>query len=624
MTARAHLTYLAGSGWTHLRPARPFLPRADWFRIGGGVVLAGVAGWLISLVAPEAAVLVNVGSFVGALVCVLPGHHNRVASVTAGLVLIDGGAIIGVLLRDLRFVVLVPLFFGLFVAGMARTVSVGAYMRLLFGSIVVPAAAELSSPAASDSRAWQALGAVAVGELIVAICACVGRPSRVFSEQRESVAELYRQLIALAGGGSSRFARARTLARESLELIVFLQFADARWLRTLVDAADEIAANVAANAAADDRRALQWVLDILTEASPQPLPDRLELSPGVALAVSAARGEARSRRRVPLGRLRPSDTIRFYGRELRDLRGSSFRFASRVALTGLICQVVGQFFVENLGNGLRYHGFWTLLAGCLMAMPDYHGTSGKVIARTTGSVLGAVLGTALSLIPFLQHGAAFAIVITVFVFGYLAARTISQGVLMVVVVGWLAFLLGGEPAAFTRTIDTIVGAVIAAVVFFILPTWNVDRLRVLFQQWCVQGRSALSAAVADTAGAGHPEEARADTIAITDLAHAQRRFARAAAAVPLEPRKDESPWPVADLPRIADTLDTSAVAILQLRRWPDSPAGDEMSDEVLVESFGEWFNALAAGVPATVPEPTAGPWRTLWHELTSLERLTRT
>ena len=313
--------------------------------------------------------------------------------------------------------------------------------------------------------------------------------------------------------------------------------------------------------------------------------------------------------------MRPAYTIHFLTTELRDVRGSTFRFALRVALTGVICQAVGEFAIADLG-GLPLHGFWTLLAGCLMAMPDYHDTSGRAIARTVGSVIGAVLGTALSLIPALQHGPPFVIVATAFVIAYLAARTTSQGVLMVVVVGWIAFILGGEAAAFTRTIDTIIGAAIATAVFFLLPTWNVDRLLLLLQRWCLAGRSAL---IATFAGDSNAAARTVERIAFADLYYAQQRFARAAATVPREPRKDESPWPPDALPSIADAMDQVVIALLRARR---TSAG---VDQAAVTAIAERFSAIGAQQPlsALIPAPGDARLRALGQSLEQLAECMR-
>lgn len=624
MITRTHLGYVAASAWQHSRPKAPSLPHGDWVRIGGGVVLAAIVAVFIGRLSPAGAVLVNVGSFFGALLSVLPRHHSRLVSVVAGIVLIDGGVAIGLVLRDQPAPALCILFAGLFVAGMARTVSVGAFLRLLFAAIAVCAAAELAHAAPDAEAAWRALGAFALGQVIVAACACIGHPRRSFGTQRDAAAELYRQLVALAEGQPTRFVRARTLARESVELIPLLELTTSRWIRILIDAADDIAAAEPLALRRDDVAALGWILDVLDAKAEQALPEGLDLSPGVALAVDAARtGRARSRGRALLSRVYPSNTIRFYLRELGDVRGNSFRFALRVAATGVICQAVGQFLIKDFG-GLPYHGFWTLLAGCLMVMPDYHGTVGKAIARTAGSIIGAVLGTALSLLPLLQTRPGFLIIVTLFVLGYLAARTISQGVLMIVVVGWLAFLLGGEAAGFTRAFDTVVAAFIAAVVFFALPTWNVDRLRWLFAEWCACGRAALTAAATATGSQTVPlaapdnPETRARRLAFTDLYHAQRRFALAAEAVPMEPRSSESPWPLAALPAIADVMDRIGLALLQFE-WLPHPA--DAGGLQQIERYAEWFSGLAAGNRASVQSPPEGPLRSLWIELDGLESL---
>lgn len=317
----------------------------------------------------------------------------------------------------------------------------------------------------------------------------------------------------------------------------------------------------------------------------------------------------------------PGSILGFYLREFRDMRGSTLRFALRLMLTGAICHLVGSYLIADIGPGLHFHGFWTVLAGCLMAMPDYHGTSGKAIARTVGSIVGALVGTALSLIPALQQPAPFLTMAALLVLAYLAARTMSQGMLMLVVVAWLAFVLGGEPAAFTRTLDTIVGAVIAAAVFFILPTWNVNIIRDLFQEWCDRGRTVLTTIAAGALSPG-PLASQLQGKAFDDLVHATRRFARAAEVVPLEPRNEESPWPIERLPLIADSLDRVAVSFLQLQRSADTRRGGPLADPQLIESFARAFSELGAGCAPHVPEPVPGPLQSLGNELRNLELLT--
>lgn len=594
---REHTAYVAESAWRHMKPKRPVLPPADRIRLGGGIILAAVLGVFVTGASPSGMVLVNVGSFFGALLVLLPHHHGRVASVIAGVVLVDGGSALGILLAGQPLVALLILFVGLFIAGMARAISVGAFMRLLFAAIAVCSVGELSRAAAHPSEAWLSLAAFAFGQIVVAICGCIGTNRRRFGAQRDAIAELYRQLIALAQGYEAHYVLARMRARELVEVIPTLEFADTRWIRRLVDLSDTIAADVSTSPRADDVQALEWVVEHVIGGEPAPLARNLDLTTDVAAAVSVLSTGPQPGHLPRLRAMTPTFTLRFLLGELRDTRGSTFRFALRVAITGVVCQAVGEFVFEGFG-GLPLHGFWVLLAGCLVAMPDYHDTSGRAIARTAGSVIGAVLGTALSLIPVLQQEPFFIIVCTLLVIAYLAARTVSQGMLMVVVVGWIAFMLGGEAAAFTRTFDTVIGAAIAAAVFFLLPTWNVDRLLVLLQRWCSYGRVALTTSFAadrDPSGAVQPLE----RVAFTNLYHAQHRFAYAAAAVPREPRQNESPWPVDTLPSIADSMDRVAIALLRARRMPQVSEADRAA----VAACAEWFGAIGERLPLPTPAP---------------------
>lgn len=602
MHANHHLRYLAHAAWAHTRPKRPWLPRADWIRLGGGMIVAAIVGASLAVTSPAAAVLINVGSFFGALISLLPRHHSRISAIVAGLVLVDGGAAIGVLLSDWPVVELVLLFVGLFIAGAARAVSVGAFMRLLFAAIAVCTTGEMAQAASAPKDAWLAMGAFIVGQVIVAGCACISRPGQSFSDQRTAVAELYRQMARLADGDDADFSAPRMQARVSVELIPLLQLNSARWIRTITDLSDGIAATVSTTPRPDDAHALRWISQCLTEQERQPLPDDLDVSEDVALAVDAVRSERFEHGSHRLRPFTPSDTTRLILRELRDPRGITFRFALRVAITGIVCQSVGEFLIENVGGGVPLHGFWTLLAGCLVAMPDFHDTTGRAIARTLGSVIGAILGSGLALVPGLQSGPGWSIVATLLVIGYLVARSVSQAVLMIVVVGWLAFILGGEAAGFTRAFDTLVGAVIAGIVFLILPTWNVHRLPSLFRQWCSMSRTALTVAVGAATSTSELAEDEERAV-FRDLYHVLRRFEHASAAVPNEPNMDKCPWPVESLTPITRCMDRIALNLMQLRQAAHhvTVSPDRM------EQFAEGFGELGTGQPVVIPEVDADP-----------------
>jgi hypothetical protein len=132
------------------------------------------------------------GSFFGALIALLPSHYSRTATVLAGVLIIDAGAAIGLLLTRWPLIALLVLFIGLFTAGMARPVSTGAYMGLLFAAIAVCAVGELARGTPDTSDQWLGLGAFVVGQVIVGACSCVALPNRSFADQRDATAELYR------------------------------------------------------------------------------------------------------------------------------------------------------------------------------------------------------------------------------------------------------------------------------------------------------------------------------------------------------------------------------------------------------------------------------------------------
>ncbi|MGK0552882.1 FUSC family protein, partial [Enterococcus faecalis] len=86
--------------------------------------------------------------------------------------------------------------------------------------------------------------------------------------------------------------------------------------------------------------------------------------------------------------------------------------------------------------------FWVVISGCLMVMPGYQATLGKITSRTLGSIVGACAGALLYQVVSSVNGLhplwtmIFAGLLVIF---YETVRKLSQAFLMFSVTMWLTF-----------------------------------------------------------------------------------------------------------------------------------------------------------------------------------------
>ncbi|MGH2183050.1 FUSC family protein, partial [Enterococcus faecalis] len=75
------------SSWAYSRPILTFDSRQNWFVLVLSIIIANAVGAVLTIVFPFAFVLVNVGTFLGAVVCVLAGHGWRQGSAVDAIVM---------------------------------------------------------------------------------------------------------------------------------------------------------------------------------------------------------------------------------------------------------------------------------------------------------------------------------------------------------------------------------------------------------------------------------------------------------------------------------------------------------------------------------------------------------
>ena len=154
------------------------------------------------------------------------------------------------------------------------------------------------------------------------------------------------------------------------------------------------------------------------------------------------------------------------------LRSPAMRHAIRLgvalALATTLYRTILQLPVER--------GYWIPLTVLIVLRPDFSTTFTRGIARTLGTVLGAVLTTLL--ISRLAPGNNILVIIDA-IFVYLAfsflfvSYALFSVFITVEVVILLAFVSAPPPqTAAYRAIDTVVGGILALLIFFLWPTWE--------------------------------------------------------------------------------------------------------------------------------------------------------
>lgn len=168
------------------------------------------------------------------------------------------------------------------------------------------------------------------------------------------------------------------------------------------------------------------------------------------------------------------------------IKNNSSKFAVRLAMTGIACHIASIVLSHLVSLPLINHEFWIVITGCLMTMPGFHGTVGKIASRTIGSIMGVLLGSFLHL---LVHNILELNYIYIMIFScllvilYEIVRKLSQAFLMLSVTTWITFILGGSTAGITRLVDVLIGAIIALIIFSIFPTWHTHYLQKDLKIW---------------------------------------------------------------------------------------------------------------------------------------------
>ena len=151
-----------------------------------------------------------------------------------------------------------------------------------------------------------------------------------------------------------------------------------------------------------------------------------------------------------------------------DLDSSVFRHALRLAVTvGLATACYRIAGVER--------GYWIPLTALIVLRPEFQDTIGRGLARVAGTLAGAALATAIVWL-FAPGPAAQVVLLLAFIYGCYALFRINYAVFAACLTGYVIFLLmlsgvGELTAATMRAAYTIAGGALALAAYIAWPTW---------------------------------------------------------------------------------------------------------------------------------------------------------
>lgn len=150
-------------------------------------------------------------------------------------------------------------------------------------------------------------------------------------------------------------------------------------------------------------------------------------------------------------------------------QSSIFRHAVRLFVTVAVAMVIYRL------SGLP-HGYWIPLTAFLILRPDFSSTTVRGLSRVVGTILGAALATLL-VVAVDPDTTGLAVMFAIAIFAAYVLAQSNYALFSMCVTAYVVFLLGFEklPALATagdRAVDTLIGGVLAVLVYLAWPTWE--------------------------------------------------------------------------------------------------------------------------------------------------------
>ncbi len=436
------------------------------------ILLTNLVGVGFLGVSTRAFTLINVGSFLGVALSMLPSHFNPFIKCSKGIILIALGASLGIFFSSHKIIITILFCLGLFIAGILWRFNNGEYVRFRFFSFAVIASSEIRESFQTE-KIWLGLLAIIFGMVVVSLIFLSlykGTDSVTLI-----VVNLYQELYSLAKGEESDYINARIKAWSVLELSPKINLINRLWILELVRYSDAVASSLTYRKSEEDIDGIKYIILRLKKDSSATLPDLNQVNDSIKSAIDVLTFKNKS------------ESVNFkslfyninFKNEIKRIfsepKNSNNTLILRLVLTGLACHLLSLLLAHIFNFPLSNHEFWIPISGCLMVMPGYYGTFGKVSSSFIGSLIGCASGGLLFLLlptSGILHLITYIIIGCSLVLLYSLVKSINQAFLMFSVTVWLSFILGGYNAGYTRIIDVILAAIITMAVLFIVPTYH--------------------------------------------------------------------------------------------------------------------------------------------------------
>ncbi|EGO8281536.1 TPA: FUSC family protein [Enterococcus faecalis] len=472
------------SAWEYTRPILSFDNRYNQMIIILGIILSNGIGLVLSNITPMAFTLVNVGSFLGTVICTLPSDYHPTKNAIEGIILISCFTSLGIFLKSHSFVIIIFLGCSLYIAGVFQNISVGTYINWIFGAISLLAGSQLKANMPNEV-VLKGLATVIIGMIVFSFVYCIF--NKDINNHTMLVKRLYKQLYLISINKPANYIHTRVSAQTIIEYNPILSFSNTDYLKDLIYQADLIASSLTFyGASEEDSQIISYIQENLNNNKATAPASLNNINSNIKEAAFIL--QKRTSTKVKFSKsFFPAKKILYKFREFASLiKNTPSKFAVRLAMTGIACHIVSIVLSHLVSLPLIHHEFWIVITGCLMTMPGFHGTVGKIASRTIGSIMGVLLGSFLHL---LMHNLLELNYIYIMIFScllvilYEIVRKLSQAFLMLSVTIWITFILGGATAGITRLVDVLIGAIIASIIFSIFPTWHRHYLQKDLEIW---------------------------------------------------------------------------------------------------------------------------------------------
>ena len=581
-------------------------------RVTTGMAVATAVAYLVAD-HPAQQMMLLLGALLGTFAAVIPAERSRPATAGTSSFCFLLAALAGGLVHGTTWIVLLVIAAGFFCAGMALAISVGMSIRWVVGLIAFLAVAEMAPH--SPIPTAQSVGYIGAGFVIMFLAQLLPPYGPRYRPQRQKVAALYRAL----SPGSVAMGAALTAADRSLVLVHSRRHPQVSVLRQLTVRAEEIMQLLIALDGVDADENARWIAaaqtqlraiaDVVSTAHPRsdvaepewpgppPGPVHRGLIRTVTSATALAAGDevpdTTDPRLVPTGwdlvrdQLHPSSHI--------------FRHAIRLSITCVFAQLIGMAISAALGPRLVLpgHSFWVVIAAAMILFPDFGSTFSRGAGRLIGTLLGAPVGIALTLLPL--PPAVHLLLLLALYCGYVAYRTAGQVYSMLFLVAYISCLIPTPLSATTRAGATTLGSLIAFAAYLLLPTWERRLLTERLRYWlrAVADQLDAQAATWSDDSAAHRSAAARHTVRAR---LARLDFVASARNALLEPADRSGRWPpgliVPVVASVAELARQVAILTAMSRGWTPDVGSAALAH---ARPMSSRLRDLAAAPPAAGP-----------------------